>query len=254
MPAAPTVIAQITDPHLRADQPQRAEQFAAAIEAVAISDVAVAAVLLTGDVADTGSPADYEPVPTALAQLDAPLVVIPGNHDDRPELRAALDLAGAADAPIRSVTQAGELRVIACDTLVAGETAGRLDVDWVAAQLAADSTTPTVLVMHHPPLQIASVELDPIALPAADRDALAALLHEAPNVINIIAGHVHRAVLGRLAGVPVIAASSSWQQLSFDPPGAPEWEWDEAAAPTVAFHVFLDGQLTTHIQPVPRVG
>ena len=75
MPAAPTVIAQITDPHLRADQPQRAEQFAAAIEAVAISDVAVAAVLLTGDVADTGSPADYEPVPTALAQLDAPLVV-----------------------------------------------------------------------------------------------------------------------------------------------------------------------------------
>jgi 3',5'-cyclic-AMP phosphodiesterase len=245
------VVAQITDPHLRAAEPWRVRQLECAIHAVLGAGVPLTAVLLTGDVADAGSAAEYAPVPELLARLDAPVVVIPGNHDDRAAMRAALGLPGEPTAPIQSVLVLPGLRIVAADTTIPGVTAGDVDVDWVRARLAEDLVTPTVLALHHPPIDIASVEMDQIGLPRSTREALAAALADAPNVVGVVCGHTHRTLQGRLGGVPVVIAPSCTTQLSFDPPGAPALAWTDDP-PAVMLHVPIDGQLVSHVLPIAR--
>lgn len=252
--ASRVVVAQISDPHLRAEEPWRTAQLGAAVDAVLASGVELAAVLLTGDVADHGTLEEYAPVPGVLERVAVPVVVIAGNHDERAAMRAGLALAGAGDEPIQSVLSLPGLLIVACDTVIPGRTEGDLDVDWLAGRLAEDSVTPTLVVMHHAPVDIASVEMDAIGLPLPTRERLASVLAAAPNVAGVLCGHVHRTVSARIGGVPVFAAPSCTAQLSFDPPGAPEIEWTDDP-PAVALHLLLDGQLVSHhvpVRPVPR--
>lgn len=251
-PAAPIVVAQISDPHLRAEEPWRVDQLAAAIDTVLAAGVELAAVLLTGDIADHGAPAEYAPVPKLLDRCTAPVIVIAGNHDDRGAMRTGLALNGGADDPIQSVAALAGVRIVACDTVIPGATAGDLDVDWLAARLAEDRQTPTLVVMHHAPLDIASVEMDAIGLPRTTRERLAGVLAGAPNVAGVLCGHVHRTISGRLGCTPVFAAPSCTAQLSFDPPGGREIAWTDDP-PAIALHVLLNGQLVSHHVPVAAV-
>ena len=129
--------------------------------------------------------------------------------------------------------------------------AGDLDVAWLAEQLTQDRATPTVVAMHHPPYRVGVAGMDAIGLPADQRAALDALLADAPNVLRVIAGHVHRSSFSSVGGVPASTASSVSFQLGLDLAGgtlrpAPE----EPAA--FAIHVLVDGDLVTHAHPVVR--
>ena len=48
-----------------------------------------AAVLVTGDIAHTGSDEEYEQARTLIERLNAPIFALPGNHDDRAHCVAA---------------------------------------------------------------------------------------------------------------------------------------------------------------------
>lgn len=252
------VIAQITDPHLRFDEPHRTAQLNASVAALAAMELPLAAVLVTGDIADDGRPDEYAAAAAALAPIDAPVVLLPGNHDDRAAMRAAFGLPGEPTDPIRStltvpggVGGAG-LRIIACDTTIPGADDGTVDGPWLAARLLDDHGTPTLIAMHHVPTPIHVPSLDELDIPASDRRELEAALRHAGNVVGVVAGHVHRGTLGQLGGVPVISAPSSNLQIAFDL-SAPELELAESDPPALALHTLIDGCLVTHLQPVPRV-
>ena len=79
------LIAQLTDLHI-ADGPQgelAAWGAARAVERVNALRPAPAAVVITGDVTMTAPPESYRLAAAILAELTAPVYVIPGNHDDR---------------------------------------------------------------------------------------------------------------------------------------------------------------------------
>ncbi len=97
------LIAQLTDLHI-ADGPQgelAAWGAARAVERVNALRPAPAAVVITGDVTDDGSPESYRLAAAILADLTAPVYVIPGNHDDRAGLRAAFGATAAAGTASR---------------------------------------------------------------------------------------------------------------------------------------------------------
>lgn len=250
---APTFLVQLSDPHVHGEEPWRLERLTAAVDAVLALGAPPAGVVVTGDLADRGQPEEYAVVVEQLARLAAPLVVLPGNKDDRAAMRAAFGLPGAPADRVQSVHVLGGLRVVACDTQIPGELPGDLDVDWLAEQLAADRSTPTIVAMHHPPFRIGVAAVDAIGLPAAQRAALDALLADAPNVLRVIAGHVHRAAFGVIGGVPASTASSVSFQLGLDLAGgqlglAPD------EPPAFAIHVLVDGDLITHVAPVVAPG
>jgi len=250
--AAPTFLVQLTDPHLRTDDPSRLACLAAAVDRVLALGIPPTAVVVTGDIADQGQPAEYADAIAELDRIAAPRVVLPGNKDDRAAMRAAFGLPGAPPDRVQSVATHGGLRTIACDTQIPGELAGDLDVDWLAEQLAADRFTPTIVAMHHPPYRIGVAGLDAVGLPADQRAALDALLVDAPNVLRVIAGHVHRASFGAIGGVPASTSSSVSFQLALN---LATGEMGIAAEPpAVAIHVLVDGDLVTHVHPIVPVG
>jgi 3',5'-cyclic-AMP phosphodiesterase len=210
------------------------------------------AVLVSGDLADHADDAEYEQLRELLAPLEAPLYVLPGNHDDRAALRRHFGVPGAGDEPVQYATDVGPLRLVVLDSTRAGEDEGELDADrlaWLEATLAAAPDTPTLLALHHPPLLTGIPAFDEIGFDAADRRALGRVVEAHPQVRRIVGGHVHRAISAELAGRSVLAAPSTYVQARLDF-GAEEIELSADDPPGFAVHAWLDGELVSHVQPV----
>jgi len=210
------------------------------------------AVVVTGDLADDGYPLSYERARELLEPLgDLRVFALPGNHDDREALRAAFGLPGRGDEPIRYSAAVGELRLIACDTLVPGSDAGSFDagnLDWLDRELALEPGWPTVIAMHHPPILTGLDALDEIGLPPADRRGLGELIARSPQVVGVIAGHVHRGASGALGGRPAMICPSTNLQSILEL-GLSEFRFGDDP-PGWALHALVDAELISHVQPV----
>jgi hypothetical protein len=91
--SGPFLLAQLSDPHIGAHwgDGDPVAGFAAAVETVLAMPLQPDAVLVSGDLADNATDAEYEQARELLALLEAPLYVLPGNHDDRRALRRHFD-------------------------------------------------------------------------------------------------------------------------------------------------------------------
>jgi len=211
----------------------------AAVAAVAALDPAPDAVLLSGDLAEHADPREYERVRELLAPLSMPLHAIPGNHDD-PEA-----------VPAWYSVRCGALRLVACDSTVPGADDGAFGperLDRLERLLGEDPSAPTIVAMHHPPIDIGVEAADAIGLPREDRVALSELLDAHAQVRRVVAGHVHRGAAGRVGNCPVFTCPSTWRQGALDlRPGAPLRLSEDQ--PAFALHVLMDGEIVSHVQP-----
>jgi Icc protein len=82
------------------------------------------AVLVSGDLAENASDAEYELVRDLLAPLKAPLYVLPGNHDDRRALHRHFGVPGAGGDPVQYSVDLGALRLVVLDTTRPGADPG----------------------------------------------------------------------------------------------------------------------------------
>jgi Icc protein len=199
-------------------------QVAVALEAVESSGAAVAALVLSGDLADTGDPAAYRAlralVEPAAQRLGAPVVCAVGNHDDRAALRAELLGVPPSAEPYDHVVHVGGLRVVVLDSTVPGHHHGRLEppqLDRLAAELAAPAPLGTVLVLHHPPVPTAFA---PMRGHDLHNPADLARVIAGSDVRLVLCGHTHHTGASALAGVPVwIAPSTAHRAELLSPPG-----------------------------------
>jgi len=249
--AAPTILAQITDPHIRLDDDGTSASLSSAVEALAALDTPADAVIVTGDLVDEPGRAEYALVQECLAPIAVPTYVLMGNHDDRDALRAAFPLNGAGPVPsYRYSVRVGGLRLIGLDTTVPGRVGGALgdeEIAWLAAELAAEPDVPTMIAMHHPPFDTGNDAIDTIGLEPSGRERLASVLERHPQVRRVICGHVHATTFETLAGCPVMACAATRLQLPFQIPGGEELELvSEPGA--IALHVLMDGSLKTHVR------
>jgi 3',5'-cyclic-AMP phosphodiesterase len=250
---APFLIVQLSDPHIGADwaDGDPVAALAAAVDCVRAMRPQPDAVLVTGDLADHGSDAEYEQVRDLLAPLRASTFSLPGNHDDRGALRRHFRLPGSGAEPIRYSVDLGPLSLVVLDTTLPGEDPGALDGEqlaWLGSVLDASPEHPTLIAMHHPPLRTGVPAWDAIGLADGSRRSLDEVLDGHRQVRGIVAGHLHRTMVGALAGCSVLTVPSTYVQGRLDF-GLREPE--VAAEPAgFAVHAALDGQLISHIQPV----
>jgi 3',5'-cyclic AMP phosphodiesterase CpdA len=210
MPSKPVLIAQISDLHIkppdtlaygRVDTAEALERCVAALnEFVPQPDV----VVISGDLADTPAVEEYEYLKHLLKPLKAPFVGIPGNHDSREMMRAALPQAYAfSSGPLNQRIEIGGLDLVLLDSSVAGKPHGELDaatLQWLEATLASAPDRPALLFLHHPPFKTGIWHMDRQNLLNAGE--LASVVRRHPRVQLIATGHVHRATLTMFAGVP----------------------------------------------------
>jgi 3',5'-cyclic-AMP phosphodiesterase len=229
------ILAQLSDPHMRMppEDEGAGEALAAAVRAVLALEPLPDAVVVTGDLADGATADEYARVRELLEPLPMPVHLLPGNHDDPRTI------------PAGYAVRVGDLRLVACDTTIAGRDDGELDVEWLEACLADDRDTPTIVAMHHPPILTGIGGLDDLGL--TNREALGPLLERAPQVRRVIAGHVHRGAFGVVGGCGVVACPSTNLQAKLEI-GA-EGFTIVREPPAIAVHALVDGQLVSHLQP-----
>ena len=103
-----TVLVQLTDLHIR--EPGRlaygridtAPYLERAVQSVLRLPQQPDAVVITGDLSDFGRAAEYEHLARLLAPLTMPVYLMPGNHDDRDQLRRSFPDHGYLAAGVGS--------------------------------------------------------------------------------------------------------------------------------------------------------
>ena len=200
-----TVI-QLSDPHLEAAETGADVRLALALETLRISGLRPAAILLTGDLSEDGSPESYARLRAAVdpvaAELGAPVVSIPGNHDLGDAFREGI-LDGE---PLHRAVDVHGLRIVGLDTTVPGRPHGELgagQLEWLDDVLAKPAKHGTVLALHHPPVPTVHPLLGRIGL--RDPDRLARVVR-GTDVRIMVCGHAHAVAAGTLAGIPVWSA------------------------------------------------
>lgn len=221
------LFAQITDPHVR----QPGKPLSGRVETAGFLERMVKrlnalrprpdCVLITGDLVDHGSEAEYRLLRGILEGLESPSYLSLGNHDGREAFRACfadLDYWDPGEAFVQYAVALGGMRLLVLDTHDAGKPSGALcqgRLDWLSARLAEDRITPTVVAMHHPPVTVGMPRMDPSRL-LAGAERFKELILGAPNVERILAGHLHRAVTVRFAGTVLDVMPGAAHQIDLD--------------------------------------
>ncbi|WP_309665276.1 phosphodiesterase [Tabrizicola sp.] len=249
------LIAHLSDPHvcppgtLYQGLLDSNARFAAAVDQVRALDPDL--VILTGDIAEHGDPAEYALASQILSRLTAPLLAIPGNHDDRAAFRAGLSglIPTTRNGPLHCIAE-GAIRVIGLDVTVSGQHHGQIDAshaEWLDTTLAAVPDTPTLLMLHQPPFATGIGFIDTYRCFGEDR--LADVLHRHPQVLRLLCGHVHRFILTEFAGRPALTAPTTATSLALRlTPGAMPASYTEP--PAMLIHLWRDGALVSHLQPL----
>ncbi|MDT5348680.1 MAG: 3,5-cyclic-AMP phosphodiesterase, partial [Mycobacterium sp.] len=158
------VLLHISDTHLISDGSlygavDAAGRLGELLEQLTHSGVRPDAIVFTGDLADTGEPAAYRKLRNLVepfaGELDAELVWVMGNHDNRAELRRFLLDEAPSMAPLDRVRMIDGLRIVTLDTSVPGHHYGEISaaqLDWLAEVLAVPAPDGSILALHHPPI------------------------------------------------------------------------------------------------------
>jgi 3',5'-cyclic-AMP phosphodiesterase len=247
------VIAHLSDTHIDGGR-RSAERTRTVMDYLEDLPYDLDAVLVTGDIADHARPAEYE---QARELLDSrhPVVICPGNHDERAAFRQFLLGQPASATPINQVHHAADFVIALCDSSVPGKDEGFLDdqtLAWLEDVLAqAPDGMPVLVGFHHPPTPLHAPFVDGIRQFGAER--LAALADNYPSLTAFLCGHAHTPAATTFAGRPLLVAPGvvSTLRLPWEHRAHPEDYVHLDQPPALAFHVLDDERrLTTHYRCV----
>lgn len=247
------LIAQISDTHLKTPgqlayrRVDTAQMLKACVDALLRLDPQPDLIVHTGDLTDFGRPDEYAHLRAILAPLKAPVLAIPGNHDERKAMRAAFAAEGyfAAQGFLQYAVERGPLRFVGLDTVVPGHGGGELCAErlaWLDARLAERPGAPTVVLMHHPPFLTGIAHMDRVGLEG--RVGFADVMRRHDQVEAVLCGHVHRVIRASVGGRPAMTGPSPAHQVALDlrPEGPSAFTMEP---PGYLLHRFDDGQFVS---------
>jgi Icc protein len=235
-------ILQVTDPHLygNASARLRGVQTDATLRAVLDHALASAsdysAVLVTGDVVQDDTDG-YLRFRSILGSSTAPVLCIPGNHDEPEAMRRELDVA-----PFRfcGAHRFGGWNFIMLNSYELNCVGGRLgdaELERLDAALAA-TTGHSLVCLHHHPVPMGSRWLDTSGL--ADAAEFWRVIDAHPCVRAVVWGHVHQAYEARRGAVRLFATPSTGAQFL---PGSDRYAVDSRPPAYRTFELHDDGRI-----------
>jgi 3',5'-cyclic AMP phosphodiesterase CpdA len=213
--------------------------------------------LATGDLVDRGDVDSYRRLKSAMSLAPCRVLYAMGNHDSREPFLSIFPDTPTADGFVQYVVDLPSRRIVVIDTLEEGRHGGAFcerRAEWLSARLSEAPDTPTVIVMHHPPVEVGIdwMNTHPDE-PWVKRfaDAIAGQY----QVKALLCGHLHRPISAPWKGVTVSICASSAPQVSLDlrpiDPDRPDNRpMIIADAPSYALHRWGDHGLVSHFDTV----
>ena len=163
--------------------------------------------LLTGDVSEDGSAAAYGRVSAQLSTAGAPVLALPGNHDDPAAMRRYFP-RGPWDGPLQRESRNWQLLLL--DSTVPGEVSGRFApqaIERLDHCLRRSRAAHVLLALHHQPVPVNAPWIDRYALESAE--TFLEVVDRHPRVRCITWGHVHQDFEAVRNGVLLLGSPSS---------------------------------------------
>lgn len=212
-------IIQITDPHIVAPDKtlfgiDPAERLREVLDHAMQFHADAAAILITGDLADHGTPEAYKLLQDILEDIALPVHLTLGNHDNRKAFREVFGGEGFA----QEVIDLGNWRVILLDTNDENSDGGALDggrLEWLDARLSEATDQQVLLAMHHTPSNFYApfcAPEDDMIDPASFLDVLG----KYNNVRHMLFGHRHLTVAGSFIGIPFTTSRGTAHHIVLD--------------------------------------
>lgn len=164
-------------------------------------------VLLTGDVSEDASPASYRWVAALVGTLGAPVLALPGNHDD-PEVMKHHFPLGPWQGPLFRAAKGWQLVLL--DSTARNEISGVLSDDSLArleSGLSRCVSEHVLLALHHQPITVASPWIDKYAL--REPGEFMELLEKDKRIRCVTWGHVHQDFYTERGAVKFLGSPSS---------------------------------------------
>ncbi|PKF80679.1 phosphodiesterase [Vibrio sp. vnigr-6D03] len=231
------LIAQLTDLHIKKEGKlayQKVDTLQCLKDAVQhINRLNVDLVVITGDLGDFGLDEEYAIVLHELSQLNAPVRVIPGNHDHKIRLREGLrglvDFEDSVECNFSLETE--HCLLIGLDSSIPEKPHGCIastSLNWLQSKLK-ETSKPVLLFVHHPPMEVGINHMDVQNLHNAE--ALWDVIAPFDSVVGIVTGHLHRTITAIWKGVPVWVGPSHSHSvaLDFDKEGIPAFQMEPKA-------------------------
>ncbi|HEX8191856.1 MAG TPA: phosphodiesterase [Allosphingosinicella sp.] len=252
------LIAQITDVHLGFDPGNPDEYNRQRLDRTLRTLTAMRPrpdmLIVTGDLAEEGDDGvSYARLREAFAPLPFPVHMALGNHDSRAPFLEAFPETGHADGFVQYAIDDAPLRILVLDTLEEGRHGGgfcETRAAWLRARLEEAPQRPTLIVLHHPPIEtgLSWMTEDP---DAAWVRRLRGVVEDFSNIVAMIGGHLHRPVITGWAGTTLAVCPSTAPQVALDlDPIDPERPDGRAMIvadpPFYALHLWDGRQLVTH--------
>jgi len=217
------LIAQITDIHLGFEPNNPAEfnrkRLDQTLRTLAAMKPRPDILLATGDLADEGDDeVSYRRLKGAPASAPFPIFFCMGNHDGREAFLKHFPEVPSADGFVQYAIEDYPLRILVLDTLEVGRHGGgfcEIRAAWLRARLAEHPQRPTLIVLHHPPLEtgLSWMGENP---DAAWVERLREIVAKNDNVVAMIAGHLHRTIVTQWAGTTLAVCPSTAPQVALD--------------------------------------
>lgn len=246
------ILAHLSDLHLGQDHDgdggararERAERVLGYLDDL---DGRVDALLVTGDIADHGAPAEYQLARELLTRQRFPVLTCPGNHDHRAAYRVAFP-DGNDDGPVNVVHHLPGATIAMCDSSIPGRDDGLLDdatIVWLDKVLSdARPDEPAFICFHHPPATLRLPAVDEIRQFREDR--LTDLVERHRHVTAVLCGHAHTAATTTIAGRPLVVAPGVVSTAVLPVESGAVLHYD--LPPALAFHVLAGTRLITHFR------
>ncbi|URD60905.1 phosphodiesterase [Sphingomonas sp. KRR8] len=255
------LIAQVTDIHLGFDRGNVYElnvrRLNLVIDQLNALQPRPDLLIVSGDLVEHGDDTHaYDHVHALLGRWEGPMLLGVGNHDGRAAFAAEFPMVERmGDGFVQYVSEQNGLRIIMLDTLDEGRHGGTFceaRAEWLAERLAEAPDMPTLLVLHHPPLDTGIPWMS--ALPHEGWvERLRAVVEPANQIVGMICGHVHRPIAATFAGKHLVVAPSTAPQVALDMDDVDPKHPDGRALiiadpPAFALHDWDGERLLTHFE------
>jgi Icc protein len=164
-------------------------------------------VLLTGDISEDASEASYARAAVMLGTIGAPLLALPGNHDDPEVMKNHFPQGSWQGSFVREV---GPWLLVLMDSTVKNAVAGSFSQHYLErfyAQLRGSRAQFALVALHHQPVSVNARWID--RFPLEQPELFFNFVDRDPRIRCVVWGHIHQDFRAERKGVMLLGAPSS---------------------------------------------